>query len=202
MSSLQPQAALFAALTAHNLEGVSQALEVGADPDLPLATGAPPLIWAAQSDARAALRRLLRGGANPDVRDRQGETALSWASWHGHTALVKDLLAFGAGRESHGRQLQAPPLLLATARGHRGIVALLATTADVNTRGGPGATPALLMLLDAFPAAVRPLERVRQIAHILIDAGADPALTDRHGRSAINRAEQLGDDYLIRLFQR
>lgn len=144
------------------------------------------------------VRELLQKGLSPDFRDQYGETPLTWAAHLGHTAVVKDLLAAGADREAVGSFLQAPPLLLAAHKGHRGIVALLAVFADVNARDLHGNT-ALILALDPHVTYTRSPNRVLSILQTLIQAGAMLDTQDQEGNTALIWAVQAGNLEAVRL---
>ena len=158
------------------------------------------LITAASIDDRAVVRRLVSGPADVDVRDADGETALNWAAYMGHTAVVKDLLTAGADRNVIGRRFQLSPLALALLRGHRGVVALLLPTADMQATFGPEETPLLLLALQ--PNASKRADRRQRIVELLLDAGADPNQGDAAGITPLMLAARLGLDTLVLMLLR
>ena len=72
-----------------------------------------------------------------------------------------------------------------------GLDHLLAEGAAVNAPDATGKTPLMLAVINGHVAAVRRL----------LLAGANPALTDREGLTALQHARRLGQDDIVRLLE-
>jgi len=158
----------------------------------------PDLISASKARDSGTVRALLLTGTDPDIRDSDGETALTWAAYLGHTPVVKDLLAGGADLSASGKKLSAPPLVLAAAGGHYGIVALLSVLADVDAADSEGAT-ALMRAIGGPGDADRLRRRALDVLHRLLEAGADPNKADPSGDTPLVWALRAGSAEAARL---
>lgn len=115
--------------------GVSECLELGADPEAcEKRGGGTPLHIGASESRIEVVRALLRAGANVNTRERDDWTPLHYAALRGHTEIVKTLIAADAGvgvKEKDG----ATPIYFVSAEGHaESVEALLAAGSEVNTR--------------------------------------------------------------------
>ncbi len=130
-----------------NARLVRMLLEAGAPPDLRDRTGKGPLTYAAGKGFADIVALLLDAGVAPDTRYDHQLTALMWAAGHSNdtppaegATTVSALLARGARHDltdDRGRT----PLMIAAARGHAQIVALLlAAGADPARRDTAGAS--------------------------------------------------------------
>ena len=83
-----------------------------------------PLMKAALTGDRAALKQLLDEGADLNAGDQDGRTALMDATFAGHTKIVEDLLERGADPDA--KDLDGwTALMEAASKGHTEIVKLL-----------------------------------------------------------------------------
>jgi serine/threonine-protein phosphatase 6 regulatory ankyrin repeat subunit B len=123
-------------------------------------------------------------GAAVDVRDNDGANALINASEWRHLGVVRELLARGADASTRRNSDGYTALLLASWHGYAEVVReLLACGAVVNARADNGLTPLLGACQKGhLEAAAR-----------LLGAGADLALLDERGRSALRLAEELAN---------
>ncbi|MGE3807299.1 MAG: ankyrin repeat domain-containing protein [Gemmataceae bacterium] len=137
---------------------------------------------AARNGLADKVRALLPAVVNIDEVDSQRQTALKYAAREGHARVVAVLLEAGASPDfaPDGE----PPLVAAAGRAHVSIVhRLLEAGADVNGRGRNGGGLKDLTPLQAA-AALGNLATVK----VLIDHGADPALVDEEGQTALDWA--------------
>lgn len=159
-------------------------LERGAKTEVEGAT--PALLAAAggEDDDAVGVQLLLKHKARPDSRDAGQRSALHEAALAGHLEIVNALLVAGAdvqARDLAGRT----PLLDAAWSGRLGVVyALLAAQADVDAQDKEGRNALMLASIGEAPS-VTVIER-------LLEAGADPAQTDRAGKRALDLAVEAG----------
>ncbi len=196
-------------------------LERGADPFGPDARERSPLQLAAANGQLELLQALLARGCDPNARDRDGRTPLFAALEHGPGALplVRALIAHGANPEAADangetplglalehpaierwldwrdwprppRPLRADDLPAAAAAGALATVQrLLELGFAVDTRDDQGASA----LLRACGAGQR------EIAAVLLDAGADPLLAAHSGVTPLAAAVAARRETLVGL---
>ena len=190
--------ALHIAAAFNETPGIASALvKAGADVNAPDAIGATPLHAAARyAPAPEIVKELLEAGADPGSVDNYGRTALHLAAQSERAFIVEMLLAAGAEIEARDEQ-QRTPLHLAAGTGlplpaqpgmnSGALGVLLKARAKVNARDENGGSPLL--------AAARNAPTSEKI-EVLLDAGADPKLSDKYGRTALHFASQ-GDSPAI-----
>jgi ankyrin repeat protein len=144
--------------------------------------GCTPLYCASQEGELEAVRLLLERGAVADARAIDGSTALMFSCEKGHAAVVRELLQRGADANAHNN-VGATALHFASYHGRAEAMRELLKRHDVNinVQDEHGTTP----LMDACK------EGNLMTATILIGAGADLALLDNNGKSALRFAVQL-----------
>ncbi len=142
---------------------------------------------AAQRHDTAAFQALLARGADVNARDAQQDSAFLIAARNGHTALVRAALAAGADLKALNR-FGSTALMGPSYRGHVDTVRVLLDTAidlhHVNNLGWTALLEAIVLGTDG-PAH-------RQIVQLLIERGADVNARDRAGVSALQHAQQRG----------
>lgn len=145
-----------------------------------------PAIAAIKAGDVASLDAWLATGADPDAHDAEGWTPLLWAAARGRADMVSRLLAAGAAvAVSHARS-GALPIHMA---GHSGDVSTAATILDL----APEEIDAVwdlnghTILLQAVFYGHRPL------AKMLVERGADTAITTARGLGAVEFARQFQD---------
>ncbi len=148
--------------------------------------GRTPLHWAADNAQAETAQQLLALGANVNARDHAGRTPLHYAARAGQSAIVEQLLAHGASINAADVRGNTA-LHLAASRARPAVAGLLiAAGADVNARNEAGQTP-LHVVGDQTRPDVDDAELqavVRDVAQVLMAAGADPAACDNDGRTA------------------
>ena len=138
-----------------NADVIAMLLEAGADPDERGANDQTALMIVARTDHVDAARVLLNAGADPNaVESWRGQTALMWASAQQQPAMVKLLLDAGADPNAQSWRTEF----------ERGV------TAEPRIKELPDG--ALTPLLYAAR------EGCDECVQHLLDAGADPELTD------------------------
>jgi ankyrin repeat protein len=178
------------------------------------ARGWAPLHFACAEGHLEVARELLARGAKIEAKDKSGDTALHIASFHSHLEVVHLLIERGAVVDVHAND-GCTSLMIASEYGHAAVVReLLARGADVNARNNDGRTALHAASFNGHAEAMRELLKRHNVgvnaqsgngstpliaaclqghlmaATILIAAGADLALVNNAGRSALFYAEQ------------
>lgn len=175
---------------------ISVLLQAGANPNAASAEGEPVLLSAARAGNADAVEVLLQHGANVNAKDGwKGQTALMWAAALDNAAVVKVLIQHGA--EVNARSTEWPPEKPRPANGNivskrprGGLTALLyasregaldsvrelaAGHADLNMTEPDGTNALLMAIINAH----------YDVAAFLVNAGADPNIADKYGRTAL-----------------
>src|SRR5580658_8259009 len=104
-------------------------------------TGRPPLLEAAKSGDKDAIKSQLQKKADANAADADGTTALHWASYHDDLDSA-DLLIRAGAKVNATTDLGVTPLWLASENGSSAMVRrLLAAGADPNVALASGETP-------------------------------------------------------------
>ena len=156
----------------------------GVDVNTRRADGATALLWATHWDDLDTVDLLLQAGADVNAADDHGVTPLARAAENASFLMVERLL--GAGADANAAQTSGlTPLMTAAQTGNLAIVrAILDQGADVNAATGETASTALMWALDAPHP---------DIVGLLLDRGADPALSTTDGFSPLMFAARRGD---------
>ena len=176
----EPDKALFTAIANDNLEGLQEALDVGANPNAIEGHHHTALSRAVANDSEQAVEVLLNRGADPNARSENGETPLH----HSHQASpeVFDKL-IAAGADPNARDLRGiTPLHRAVAdkRFLSSAQRLLVNGADPNVRTNVGGTTPLHWA-NSDAATTRLLTWKSY-------PKADPNGTDRQGQTPLHFA--------------
>ena len=178
-------ALLWATYNSH-VEMARALIEAGADVDTPNTYGIAPLLQASRTGDAALVGALLEAGASLESLHPDGETSLMAASRSGDLEAVRLLLDAGAEVNAVETFQEQTALMWAAAEGHVDVVGtLLGLDADPNRK-------ARLATIDerkhadhatggftALHFAVR--NGHEDVARALVEAGADPALTNGDG---------------------
>jgi len=144
-----------------------------------------PLIAAAYKDSDRIVEELLGHGADPRTRDSTGKSAMVYAAALGADDIVRLLLAAGVDpKERYGNELTAlmwaagPDVGVSAAASDRVIDLLLAHGAALDAADNRGRTA--LMIAAALGNSA--------IVEHLLQRGADRALKDKDGKTALDLA--------------
>ena len=138
-------------------------LKAGADPNATLPTGETALMTAAHTGKPDAISMLLTHGAKPNERDiRFGETAMMWAAAENNAAAIRVLADGGGDLNAKSRLMEFPEFRFLTS----GMV--------ITALPKGGWTP---LMYTARQGSI-------DSARALIEAGANPNLTDPDGTTA------------------
>ncbi|MDD9901108.1 MAG: ankyrin repeat domain-containing protein [Alphaproteobacteria bacterium] len=151
---------------------------------------------------------LIKGGADINIQDRMGMTALMWAVWRKDEDITDALIKGGAKIDIKNKEGQTALMIAAQSGSSSPTVlrTLIDSGADINMQGNGSARSALMWAVEKGNAdAVRVLidcgAKVdiqdkdgitalmmaawygdTNVAHFLIESGADPLLKDNKGR--------------------
>jgi uncharacterized protein len=147
-----------------------------------------PVVY--KGDAKKLLS-LLRKGADPNRADRGGRTALMNAAIDGKEEMVRTLLQYGADPNIQDR-LGYSALHFASQNFHVATVELfLNNGAQVNVQDNIGNTPLFRAVMNSKGRG--------DVIRLLLKAGADRTLKNKHGNSAEDAANTI-DNYDIKQF--
>ncbi|SMF54237.1 Ankyrin repeat [Tistlia consotensis] len=184
-TNLAGSSALLRAVLAGRRKVVELLLSAGADPNLANKQGVTPLDAATFSGEARLVKILLAAGADPQAEDRSGKAPIVYAAGRGFTQVVKILLDAGVDpNRRYGNDLTA----LMWAAGHANdapeaeglatVELLLARGAKVGPLDNRGRNALMIAAERGHSLAVK----------ALLEAGADPAIRDGQGKTALDLA--------------
>jgi len=157
------------------------------------------LMKAAYFGHREIVRLLLDRGAPIDAADRSGKTALMLAARQGHAEIVRLLIEREAGVNTRD-QAGSSALIEAAWDGHPEVVRLLlANKADARAQETRTGATALWRAADNDYS---PEEKIKDIVRMLANAGADPNVRDKTGKTPLMCAERHDRQGLVDLLKR
>jgi ankyrin repeat protein len=174
--------------TSKNPKAVTVLIEAGADVNKQDTFIGGPLAWTSGFGASDSVQELVDAGANVEtVGAATGYTPLIWASGFGDPGSVPILIEAGANIEAQDTIDGGTALMHAARTGKiEGLQSLIVAGVVVDARDRNGKSA----LLAAAGHSGGSTEKI--IA--LLDAGADPMLTDNGGRNALDLARMRTDD--------
>lgn len=173
----------FKAIAGDDAQAITALLRRGFDPNTRNPQGQPGLILALQLGSLGAFSALMANRAvQVDARNPQDETPLMMAALKGHAAAARALLARGADVNKPGWTPLHYAATGTTAEQARIVALLLEQHAYIDAESPNGTTPLMMAAqygtYDALQA--------------LLDAGADPALKNQLGLTAVDFAMRVG----------
>ncbi|CAN7223208.1 ankyrin repeat domain-containing protein [Knoellia sp. LjRoot47] len=182
-----PGTDLLAAAERGDDDAVSAALDAGADLEVRDEQGRTPLLLAATFDHVEVARTLVAAGASPDALDDRHDTPWLVTGVTGSVAMLEALLPAKPDLTLRNRY-GGVSVIPASERGHVDYVKrVVETDIDVDHVNDLGWTALLeaVILGDGGPAH-------QEIVRILLGAGADRALADKDGVTALEHARERG----------
>lgn len=172
---------------------ITALLKRGFDPNTRDPDGLPGLYLAVREPSLKAADALIAWPkSNVEVRTAQDESPLMLAALKGHLDLARKLIA----RDADVNKTGWTPLHYAATNGHVAVISLLLEHhAYIDAESPNGTTPLMMAAHYGSPEAVK----------LLLEAGADPALKNKLGLTAIDfaqRANRTDSAALIAAFVR
>ncbi len=184
-----PEAALLRAAADGDADLAAVAIRAGADLETRDDRRRTPLLLAVTHDRLAVARVLVALGADPDALDDQHDTPWLVTGVTGSVAMADVLLPHNPDLAVLNR-FGGTSLIPASERGHVGYVRrVVRTDIDVNHVNNLGWTALLEAVI--LGDGSQPYQR---IVGTLLDAGADPAISDREGVTPLRHARARGHD--------
>jgi ankyrin repeat protein len=189
--------ALHWAVRANDQETVRLLLQAGADVKLVDRYGIPPLKLAAENGNPAVIEMLLKAGADPNTTLPTGETVLMTAAHTGKPDAVSMLLSHGAKPNEREHRFGETAAMWAAAENNGAAIRVLADGgADLNAKSNLTSFPEFRFLTSGMVITALPkgswtplMYAARQgsldSAKALMEAGANPNLTDPDGTTAL-----------------
>jgi ankyrin repeat protein len=183
---------LLTAAASGDTAGVQAALAAGADVEARDARRRTPLLLAVTGDHVEAARLLVTAGGDVNALDDQHDTPWLVTGVTGSVAMVEVLLP---GKPDFGivNRYGGITIIPASERGHvayvRRMVELGMNVNHVNNLGWTALLECVILGDGSAPH--------QQIARILLDGGADKALADRSGVTALEHARSRGQTEIV-----
>lgn len=154
------------------------------------------LVQAAKANDVSQVAELIRAGGDVNAKDSLQDSAFLYAGAEGLNEVLRLTLASGADVSSTNR-FGGTALIPASEHGHVETVRILLEAGvpvnHVNSLGWTALQEAIL-LNDGGP-------RQQDVVRQLLAAGADPAIPDPQGRTALENARRLGFAGIVRIIE-
>ena len=187
---------LLAAAASGDADQVVVALRAGAALEVRDERGRTPLLLAATHDRVDVARLLVALGADPDALDHRHDTPWLVTGVTGSVPMLEVLLPAGPDLTIRNR-FGGVSVIPAAERGHVDYVRRVVRTGiDVDHVNDPGWTALLEAVVYGDGSG-----RYQEIVRILLAAGADPAIADAEGRTALEHATSRQQQEVARILR-
>lgn len=171
----------FTAIIRDNPSAIQTLLKRGFDPNTRNAGGEPPLVFALQKGSLRAFDAILQAkGTNVELRNKKDESPLMIAAIQGKVDVAKALIARDADVNKTGWTPLHYAASCTTDQAVPMIQLLLEHYAYIDAASPNGTTP--LMMAVSYGTA--------EASRLLIEEGADPALRNDKGMTAVDFAKK------------
>jgi len=179
---------LFGAAARGDAAGIRSLAASGARPDPRDGYARTPLHIAAYGAHHAAMRALVSEGANPNALENDRYDIVTIAAVANDLPTLKLALALGASPRNVTSRYDGTALIAAAHLGHAEVVrTLIAAGAPLDHVNNLGWTAVIEAIVLGNGGA-----RHHETLKALLDAGANPSLPDRNGRSPLSLARARG----------
>ncbi|MBM1174787.1 ankyrin repeat domain-containing protein [Microvirga arabica] len=188
---------LHAAAAQGSVDDIRRLAQTGANLNARDGNGRTPLHVAAFQGHGTAARALIAAGADASLLDNQRYDAVTIAAVKDDVPMLRALLAAGASAKLVTSVYDGTALIAAAHLGHDGIVReLIRGGAPLDHVNNLGWT-ALIEAVVLGDGGARHTETVRA----LLEAGADPRISDRNGSTPLQLAQARGYTGMVSLLQ-
>lgn len=192
--AMEPNAELLDAAGGGDVDGVTAALQNGADTETRDEHERTALLLAATYDHVDVARILVANGADPNALDDRHDTPWLVTGVTGSVAMLEVLLPAKPDMTIRNR-FGGVAVIPASHRGHVDYVRrVVQTDIDINHVNDPGWTALLEAVILGDGS-----ERWQQIVQILLDAGADPNIADLDSVTPLEHAKAKGYAEIVRI---
>lgn len=157
-----------------------------------------PLLIAVHNNQPAIAKALIDAGADINKQDDIQDSPYLYAGAEGRSEILAYMLAHGTPDQAITNRFGGNALIPAAEKGHLENVRILLADqrVDINHQNNYGYTA----LIEAV--ALRDgSQGYQDIVAELLKNGADPALLDNYGKSALDYAQQLGYGNMVKMLQ-
>jgi hypothetical protein len=178
---------------AHN--EITQFLVNGLDANVRDGHGRTPYLVAAHNGDIRAMELLARGGADPRARDSRDYDAITILAVADRPEAMEAAIRLGGDPRAITSPYRGTALIAAAHLGHHRVVrSLIAAGAPLDHVNNLGWTALIESIVLGDGGADH-----RECLRLLLEAGADPNLADRQGRTPLTLAREKGYDAMARM---